>query len=53
MQQIIRLALEIDRQQGFVTFDQLDKLLPASAEVEDIEAVMAALSTAGIDLREG
>jgi hypothetical protein len=43
--EIIRAAIEIGRRDGFVTFDQLNRLLPAATtEPEDIEALMLALS---------
>jgi RNA polymerase primary sigma factor len=46
---IIRKAIELGRQHGFVTFDQLDELLPSPTTAsEDIEAVMEALSDEGI-----
>ena len=41
---IIRRVIEFGRQRGFVTFDQLNGLLPSTTTPEDIEAVMAALS---------
>lgn len=49
--EIIRKAIERGRERGFVTFDQLDELLPSNTDVaapEDIEAVMEALSDEGI-----
>ena len=49
----IRIAIEMGRRNGFVTFDQLNELLPpATTEPEDIETVMQALSDEGIDVRE-
>jgi hypothetical protein len=51
--EIIRKAVELSRQGGFVTFDQLNELLPSTTTApEDIEAVMAALSDAGINIVE-
>jgi Sigma-70 factor, region 1.1 len=51
---MIRMALELGRPTGIVTFDQLNELLPSDkTEPEDIEAVMQALSDEGIDLVEG
>jgi hypothetical protein len=51
--EIIRAAIEIGHRNGFVTFDQLNELVPsATAGPEDIEAVMQALSDEGIDVRD-
>ncbi|HEX9211438.1 MAG TPA: RNA polymerase sigma factor region1.1 domain-containing protein [Bradyrhizobium sp.] len=45
----IRMALELGRPTGMITFDQLNELLPsATIKPEDIEAVMQALSDEGI-----
>jgi sigma-70-like protein len=42
--EIIRKAIELGRPRGFVTFDQLNELLPSTTTApEDIEAVMEAL----------
>jgi len=50
---IIRKVIEFGRGRGFVTFDELNELLPSTATTpEDIEAVMAALSDEGIDVIE-
>ena len=52
---IIRKAIEIGDQHGFVTFDQINELMPSSAyrfEPEAIEALLDALSARGIDVRE-
>jgi hypothetical protein len=50
-QDVIQKAIELGCLQGFVTFDQLNELLPsATTEPEDIEAVIEALSDAGINL---
>jgi hypothetical protein len=49
--EIIRAAIEIGRRSGFVTFDQLNELLPtATTEPEDIEALILALSEEGINV---
>ena len=51
--EIIRTAIVIGRQNGFVTFEQLDELLPAATtEPEDIETLMLALSEERIDVRD-
>jgi hypothetical protein len=52
---IIRKAIEIGDQHGFITFDQINELAPSSAdrpESETIEALFEALSDQGIDVRE-
>ena len=52
---IIRKAIEIADQHGFITFDQINELVPSSAhrlEPEIIEALFEALSARGIDVRE-
>ena len=55
LQTIIRRAVEIGDQHGFITFDQINELIPPSAdrlEPEAIEALMDALSAHGINVRE-
>ncbi|WP_245328973.1 RNA polymerase sigma factor region1.1 domain-containing protein [Bradyrhizobium centrolobii] len=48
---MIQRIIELSRRTGFVTFEQLNELLPsATTEPEDIEAVMQALSDEGINL---
>ena len=52
---IIRRAIEIGDRHGFITFDQINELVPSSAhrfEPEAIEALLDALSARGIDVRE-
>ena len=52
---IIRRAIEIGDRPGFITFDQIDELVPSSAdrlETEVIEALFEALNDRGIDVRE-
>ena len=52
---IIRRAVEIGDQHGFITFDQIDELVPSAAhrlEPEIIEDLFEALSDRGIDVRE-
>ncbi len=49
---IIRKAIEIGDQHGFITFDQINELMPSSSEPEAIEALFEALSDRGIDVRE-
>jgi Sigma-70 factor, region 1.1 len=50
--EVIRAAIEIGRRDGFVTFDQLNELVPsATTAPEDIEDLMQALSDEGIDVR--
>jgi RNA polymerase primary sigma factor len=51
---IILKVIEFGRDRGFVTFDELNELLPSNTTgPEDIEAVMAALSDEGINVVEG
>ena len=51
--EIIRQAIGLSRLHGFVTFDQLNELMPSTTtESEDIEAVMSALSDEGIAVIE-
>jgi hypothetical protein len=51
--EIIRKAIELGRMSGFVTFDQLNELLPSTTSTpEDIEDLMAALSEEGINVVE-
>jgi hypothetical protein len=52
LSRIIRRAIEIGERHGFITFDQLNELVPLSAEPEAIEALLDALSDRGIDVRE-
>jgi hypothetical protein len=52
---IIRRAIEIGERHGFITFDQINELVPSSAdrfEPEAIEALFDALSDRGIDVRD-
>jgi hypothetical protein len=54
-QAIIRRAVEIGGQHGFITFDQINELIPPSAdrlEPEAIEALLDALSAHGINVTE-
>jgi RNA polymerase primary sigma factor len=54
--EIIRTAIKLGRQHGYVTFDQLNELLPSDSDVkapEDIEEIMTVLSEAGINVVEG
>jgi RNA polymerase primary sigma factor len=52
MSDIIRRAIEIGERKGFVTFDELNEICPATGAAEDIEQVMQALSDAGIRVEE-
>lgn len=52
---IIRRAIEIGGQHGFVTFEQINELMPSSidrVDSEAIEALLEALSDRGIDIRD-
>ena len=51
----IKRAIEIGDQHGFITFHQINELVPSSPhrfEPEAIEALLDALSARGIDVRE-
>ena len=51
--EIVRKAIELGRLHGFVTFDQLNELMPATITTpQDIEAVMNALSDKGMTVVE-
>jgi hypothetical protein len=51
--EIIRTIIAAGRRNGFVTFDQINELLPAATtEPEDIEALLLALSGARIEVRD-
>ena len=51
--EIIRAAIKIGRRNGFVTFDQLNELVPSTTTgPEYIEELMKALSDEGIDVRD-
>jgi len=51
--EIIGKAIELGRLRGFVTFDELNALCPSTTTTpEDIEAIMEALSDAGINVVE-
>lgn len=50
---IIKRAIEIGEQRGFITFDEINELAPSSSvEPEIIEALFEALSDRGIDVRD-
>jgi Sigma-70 factor, region 1.1 len=51
LQTMIRRAVELGRPNGFITFDQLNELVPsATTAPENIEAIMEALSNEGINI---
>jgi hypothetical protein len=50
---VIQKAIELGRDKGFVTFNELNELLPSTtASPEYIEAVLTALSNEGIHVIE-
>jgi hypothetical protein len=50
---IIRRAIQIGERKGWITFDELNALCPASmVKSEDIERIMQALSDAEIRIEE-
>jgi Sigma-70 factor, region 1.1 len=51
LQTAIRRAVELGRQTGFITFDQLNELLRATEiDPDDIATIMEALSDAEINI---
>ncbi|WP_431205343.1 RNA polymerase sigma factor region1.1 domain-containing protein [Bradyrhizobium betae] len=51
--EVVRKAAILAEKTGYVTFDQLNELMPSTkTEPEDIEAVLAALSDRGIWITE-
>jgi hypothetical protein len=52
LREIIQRAIKIGDQAGFITFGQLNELCPTARDPQDIEALMTALSEAGIHVRE-
>jgi hypothetical protein len=51
LSEIIRRTIELGHRKGFVTFDQLNELLPAATTApEEIEIVIEALSDEGINV---
>jgi sigma-70-like protein len=50
---IVGRAIKIGEQRGFITFDEINELMPShTTDPEDIEALLNALSDHGIDVRE-
>ncbi len=50
---VMRKAIEFGERSGFVTFDQINELLPSDqTNPEDIEALYEALSARGINVTE-
>ncbi len=50
---IVRKAIELGRDKGFVTFDELNELWPSNmTDPKDVEAVLADLSDEGINVVE-
>ncbi|WP_441258545.1 RNA polymerase sigma factor region1.1 domain-containing protein [Bradyrhizobium sp. 521_C7_N1_3] len=51
--EVVRKAVILAEKTGYVTFDQLNELMPSTTvEPEDIEAVLTALSEQGIWIAE-
>jgi sigma-70-like protein len=49
--EVVRKAIILGEAQGYITFDQLDDLVPADkVQPEEIEALLATLQDRGIDL---
>ena len=53
LQNLIRRVIEIGHQRGFITFDQINELMPSNKIApEDIEALLEALSAEEIQVTE-
>jgi hypothetical protein len=53
LQDLIRRVIEIGHRRGFVTFDQINELMPSTTTApEDIETLMEALSAAEIQITD-
>jgi len=51
--EVVRKAVLLAEKTGYVTFDQLNELMPSTqANPQDIEAIMTALSERGIWIAE-
>jgi hypothetical protein len=49
--EVVRKAIILGEAQGYITFNQLDDLVPADkVQPEEIEALLATLQDRGIDL---
>jgi len=46
--EVVRKAASLAEVTGHITFEQLNELVPPPTQSEDIEALMSALSDAGI-----
>ena len=53
LRDFVRRAIEIGHRRGFVTFDQINELMPSNKIApEDIEALLEALSAEEIQVTE-
>jgi Sigma-70 factor, region 1.1 len=50
LRELIKKAIEIGEQAGFITFDQLNELCPNEIAPDEIEAVVMALSDRDIQI---
>jgi sigma-70-like protein len=50
--EVVRKAVILAEKSGYLTFDQLNELIPSSIAPEDIEAIMTDLSNQGIWIAE-
>jgi len=48
----MRKAVILAEAKGYITFDELNQILPPNLRSEDIESLMSALSDQGIWIRE-
>jgi RNA polymerase primary sigma factor len=50
--EVVRKAVIMAETAGYITFDQLNELIPHNVEPEDVEAIMTALSDRDIWIAE-
>jgi RNA polymerase primary sigma factor len=50
--EVVRKAMILAEKAGYLTFDQLNELIPSSIAPEDIEAIVTDLSNQGIWIAE-
>lgn len=50
--EVVRKAVILAEKTGYLTFDQLNALIPSTIAPEDIEAIMTDLSNQGIWIAE-
>ncbi|MCP3392933.1 RNA polymerase subunit sigma-70 [Bradyrhizobium sp. CCGB12] len=50
--EVVRKAVIMAEMTGYITFDQLNELIPPKMEPEDVEAILSALSDRDIRIAE-